>query len=210
MMEGLRPNKHGVFASPAIRHTLTKLHQLPTAEKNILSLSYIATNLVSSGNQDNMVQALRKLFNATVSAGDSSPLPKKAKRQSSNKAETSTDSALIASSTTVTRPTKLKRSGSEQPEKCKQCGKFVIHTDGICDVYNVPVVHMASSGMSDTQNYSVVFQDTNFDDHEYMFANDLGIVDHLTLDKYLNVVIEINTVHILSSRLITVKVPRET
>ena len=44
---------------------------------------------------------------------------------------------------------------------------------------------MASSGMSDTQNYSVIFQDTNFDDQEYMFANDLGIVDDLTLDNYL-------------------------
>jgi hypothetical protein len=32
----------------------------------------------------------------------------------------------------------------------------VIHTDGICDVYNVPSVHMASSGMRDTQNMSVI------------------------------------------------------
>ena len=62
----------------------------------------------------------------------------------------------------------------------------MIHTDGICDVYNVPAVHMASSGMSDTQNYSVIFQDTSFDDHEYMFTNDLGIVDDLTMDTYLS------------------------
>ena len=92
---------------------------------------------------------------------------------------------MIASSTAVNRPTKPKRGGSEQPEKCKHCGKFVIHTDGICDVYNVPAVHMASSGMSDTQNYSVIFQDTSFDDHEYMFTNDLGIVDDLTMDTFL-------------------------
>ena len=64
----------------------------------------------------------------------------------------------------------------------------MIHTDGICDVYNVPAVHMASTGISDTQNYSVIFQDTNFDDQEYMFANDLGIVDDLTLDNYLKLV----------------------
>ena len=85
MMEGLQPNKHGVFASPAIRHTLAKLHQLPTAEKKhldpelqrALAVENIAANYVSSGNQDNMVQALRKLSNATVSAGDSSPSSKK-------------------------------------------------------------------------------------------------------------------------------------
>ena len=62
----------------------------------------------------------------------------------------------------------------------------MIHTDGICDVYNVTEVHMDSSGISDTQNYSVIFQDTRFDDHEYMFTNDLGIVDDLTMDKYLS------------------------
>ena len=61
----------------------------------------------------------------------------------------------------------------------------MIHTDGICDVYNVPAVHLASSGMSDTHKYSVIFQDTSFDDHEYMFTNDLGMVDDLTMDTFL-------------------------
>ena len=148
------------FLHLQLRHTLTKLHHLPTAEKKhlvpelqrALAVENIAAKYVSSGNQDNMVQALRKLSNPNATAGDSSPPYKKSKRQSSSKSETSTDSAMMASSTTVTRPTMPKRSGSEQPEKCKQCGKFVIHTDGICDVYNVPAVHMASSGMSDTQN----------------------------------------------------------
>jgi hypothetical protein len=46
-------------------------------------------------------------------------------------------------------------------------------------VYNVPSVHMASSGIQDTQNMSVIFDSTDFEDHEYMFANDLGIIDDL-------------------------------
>ena len=127
MMEGLQPNKHGVFASPAIRHMLTKLHQLPKAEmkhlvpelQRALAVKNIAANFVSSGNQDNLVQALRKLSNTTTSAGDFPPPSKKAKRQSSNQAETSVDSVLIASSTTVTCFTTLKRIESDKPEKCK-------------------------------------------------------------------------------------------
>ena len=47
---------------------------------------------------------------------------------------------------------------------------------------------MASTGIRDTQNKSVIFDSTNFEDHEYMFANDLGIIDDLTLDKYLRLV----------------------
>ena len=63
MMEGLKPNKHGVYASPAIRHTLTKLHKLPSSEKKhlvpelqrALAVENIAANYVSSGNQEDMV-----------------------------------------------------------------------------------------------------------------------------------------------------------
>ena len=64
----------------------------------------------------------------------------------------------------------------------------MIHTDGICDVYNVPSVHIASTGLRDTQHMSVMFDSTDFDDNEYMFTNDLGILDDLTLDKYLRLV----------------------
>ena len=63
MMDGLKPNKHGAYASPAIRHTLTKLHKLPSSErKNLvpelqraLAVENIAANYVSSGNQEDMV-----------------------------------------------------------------------------------------------------------------------------------------------------------
>ena len=44
---------------------------------------------------------------------------------------------------------------------------------------------MASTGMSDTQSYSVIFQDTSFDEHEYMFMNDLGTIPDLTMDKFM-------------------------
>jgi hypothetical protein len=95
---------------------------------------------------------------------------------------------MLASNANISRPTKQKQSGLTQPQKCKHCGKFVIHTDRICDVYNVPSVHMASSGIHDTQNMSVIFNNTDFEDQEYMFANDLGIIDDLTLKKYIRLV----------------------
>ena len=82
MMEGLIPNKHDVYASPATRHTLAKLHKLPSAEKKnqvpelqrALAVENIATNYVSKGNQENMVQALRKLSNPNATNEESMPL----------------------------------------------------------------------------------------------------------------------------------------
>jgi hypothetical protein len=95
---------------------------------------------------------------------------------------------MISSNVNTYRSTKPKQRNVSPPQKCKHCGKFVIHTDGKCDVYNVPSVHMASSGIRDTQNMSVIFNNTDFEDHEYMFANNLGFIDDLTLDKYLQLV----------------------
>ena len=95
---------------------------------------------------------------------------------------------MIANNVNISRPTKKQQNDVSPPQRCKHCGKCVIHTDGICDVYNVLSVHIASTGLRDTQNMSVMFDSTNFDDHEYMFANDLGIIDDLTLDKYLHLV----------------------
>ena len=44
---------------------------------------------------------------------------------------------------------------------------------------------MASTGLSDTQSYSVIFQDTNFDDHEYMFMTTLENATDLTMDNLI-------------------------
>ena len=84
----------------------------------------------------------------------------------------------------------------------------MIHTDGICDVYIVPAVHMASTGMSDTQNYSVIFQDTSFDDHEYMFMNDLGTIDDLIIDTFLRKVPDLGIIDDLTMDTFLRKVPR--
>ena len=77
----------------------------------------------------------------------------------------------------VATPKQTKATSSKQPLSCKHCGKFVIHTDGICDVYNVPSVNLANSGIRDTQNMSVVFQNIDFgmdnDNSEYLFVNDM-------------------------------------
>ena len=70
--------------------------------------------------------------------------------------------------------------------------KFVIHTDGICDVYNVPSANMASSEIRDTPNMSVVFQSMEFgndnDNLEYLFVNDFGNLDDLTLANFMQLV----------------------
>ena len=66
---------------------------------------------------------------------------------------------------------------------------FVIHTDGICDVHNVPSANMASSGIRDTSKMSVVFQNMEFgndtDNLEYHFVNDFGDIDDLTLASFM-------------------------
>ena len=115
---------------------------------------------------------------------------------------------MIASSTATNRQTKPKRSGTDQPEKCKHCGKYVIHTDGICDVYNVPAVHMASTGLSDTQSYSVIFQDTSFDDHEYMFMTTLGNTTDLTMDNLMPKPPDLGIIDDLTTETFLRRVPR--
>jgi hypothetical protein len=90
---------------------------------------------------------------------------------------------MLASDATPSRQIKQKQGGQNKPQSCKHCGKFLIHTDGICDVYNVPSVHMASSGFRDMQNMSVIFRNKVFEDQEYMFSNDLSVIDDLTLEN---------------------------
>jgi hypothetical protein len=40
---------------------------------------------------------------------------------------------------------------------------------------------------------SVMFDSTSLEDHEYMFDNDLGIIDDLTLDKNLRQYLQVLT-----------------
>ena len=140
-----------------------------------------------------MIQELRKL-----SANDDnekvSPMPKKKiKTSSPNQQESPKTSAMMATS-----PNPSNKSNSKKPQSCRHCGKFVIHTDGVCDVYNVPSANIASSGLTDTPHMSVVFQNMDFDkekdNHEYLFVNDFGDLDDLTLEKFMkNVAVPIRT-----------------
>jgi hypothetical protein len=81
------------------------------------------------------------------------------------------------------------QSKTKKPQSCRHCGKFVIHTDGVCDVKNVPSANIASSGLTDTSNMSVVFQNMDFDKDkdnlEYLFVNDFGDLDEPTLAKFM-------------------------
>jgi hypothetical protein len=79
----------------------------------------IAANFVSSGNQKDLVQELRKLTSVTNTTGDSPPASKKAKKQSSNQANSFADSSMVASTVNKYRSTKQKQSDLNQPQKCK-------------------------------------------------------------------------------------------
>ena len=80
----------------------------------------------------------------------------------------------------------------KKPQSCRHCVKFVIHTDGICDVYKVLSANIASSGLTDTPNMSVAFQNIEFgkDDCnlEYLFVNDFGELYDLTLANFMKFV----------------------
>jgi hypothetical protein len=87
MLAGWNTNKNGNRASPAVRHTIRTLHQLPSADKRrilpelqrALVVENIAANFVSSGDKNAMIQELRKL--STSDDNDkASPQPKKKAR----------------------------------------------------------------------------------------------------------------------------------
>ena len=145
---------------------------------------YIAENFVSSGNSQDMIQELSKLTDTELVGQEPSTPQKKGKTTSQPKKDGQATSAII-----VTTSKQTKAPSAKQPQSCKHCGKFVSHTDGICDVYNVPSVNLANSGIRDTPNMSVVFQNMDFgmdnDNSEYLFVNDFGNLDDLTLERFM-------------------------
>jgi hypothetical protein len=110
-----------------------------------LAVENIAAKFVANRNHDDMLQGLRKL-SSTSSSGESTPPAKKIRKQSTSQSFDTTTSAMIANNANTSRP-KQQQKDAYSPQKCKHCGKCVIHTDGICDVYNVPSVHIASTGL---------------------------------------------------------------
>ena len=130
-----------------------------------------------------MIQELRKL-SANDDNEKASPTPKKkSKTSSSHQQESPKTSAMMATSSNQSH-----QSNTKKPQSCRHCGKFVIHTDGICDVYNVPSANIASSGLTDTPHMSVVFQNMDFENEEYIIAYHFGIIDDLTLENHLSLV----------------------
>ena len=73
-IKGLTKNNRGIFASPAVRHTLSKVHNMSNSNKKVLvpelqralAVENIAAKFVATGNHDDMIQGLRKL--SSVSA----------------------------------------------------------------------------------------------------------------------------------------------
>jgi hypothetical protein len=169
-IKGLTKNNRGIFASPSVRHSLSKVHNMSNSNKkalvselqHALVVENIAAKFVATENHDDMIQGLCKLSSTSTSM-ELSPPAKKVKKQSINQEENTTNSAMIANNVNTSRPTKQQQNDVNPPQRCKHCGKCVIHTDGICDVYNVPSVHIASTELRDTQNMSVMFDSTIFD-----------------------------------------------
>jgi hypothetical protein len=130
---------------------------------------------------------LRKLAGNDDSEKTSFQSKKKGKTTSQPHPESQTTSAMMVTGSNRSSPSPAKKLQS-----CRHCGKFVIHTDGICDVYNVPSVNIASSGLTDTPNMSIVYQniefDTDKDNLEYLFVNDFGDLDDLTLSNFMKFV----------------------
>ena len=91
MLTGWNTNKNGNRASPAVRHTIKTLHQLPSTDKRrilpelqrALVVENIAANFVTSGDKDAMIQELRKL-SANDDNEKASPTPKKKSKTSSS------------------------------------------------------------------------------------------------------------------------------
>ena len=67
---------------------------------------------------------------------------------------------------------------------------------------------MASTGLSDTQSYSVIFQDTSFDEHEYMFMNDLGTKPDLTMDNFMPKAPDLGIIDDITMETFLQRVPR--
>jgi hypothetical protein len=151
MLTGWNPNKNVNRTSAAVRHKIKMLHQLPSADKKCilpelqraLLVEKIAANFVSSENQDAMIQELHKLTENDNVAKAPSPPKKKSLSTSQPYQESPPTSAMIVTSCnwSSTFPEK-------KPQSCRHCGKFVIHTDGICNIYKVPSANIASSGLT--------------------------------------------------------------
>ena len=94
-----------------------------------LAVENIAVKFVATGNHENMIQGLRKL-SSTASYTELSPPAKKTKKQSISQEDDSTNSAMVANNANTSRP-KQQQKDANSPQKCKHCGKCVIHTDGI-------------------------------------------------------------------------------
>jgi hypothetical protein len=106
MLTGWNTNKNGNRASPAAKHTIKTLYQLPSADKKrilpelqrALLVENIASKFVSSGNQDAIIQELRKLAGNDNIEKVSSPPKKKSKATSQPHQESQTTSAMMVTS----------------------------------------------------------------------------------------------------------------
>ena len=68
-------------------------------------------------------------------------------------------------------------------QSCWHCGKYVIHTDGICDVYRTPTIRDSTNGQQanlvDSSQQRVLFDGNNFRDCAYGFFMDFEEADKI-------------------------------
>jgi hypothetical protein len=141
-----------------------------------------------------MIQELHKLAENDNIVKAFFPPKKKGKTTSQPHQESQTSSAMM-----VTSSNRSSTAPAKKLQSCRHCGKFIIHTDVICDVYNISSANIASSVVTDTPNMSVVFQNMKFGNDngnleylfveylfvEYLFVNDFEDMDDLTLANFM-------------------------
>ena len=106
IISGWTKSRIGYRTSPTVRHTLSKLQQLQSSEKEwlvpelqrALAVENIAANFVSSGNKNDMIQELKKIADGENTWNEPSPPKKKDMAISLPQVDASTTSAMMASS----------------------------------------------------------------------------------------------------------------
>ena len=131
-----------------------------------------AANFVQSGDFGTMKQTLKRAFDNPSSNHQQ---PQKVGRSSMNHKDN--QSFAAESSNKVVQ---------QNIQSCRHCGKNVIHTDGICDVYRTSTIRDSTTGQQanlvDNSNHKVLFDGNNFRDCAYGFFMDFEDAEELFVD----------------------------
>jgi len=179
---GNRFNNNSKLVSPNVKNALSALNRdnskdgrfLRNAVQKAMVVEKAAANFVQSGDLGTMKQTLKRAFDTPSSHRNQ---PQKVGR---GNMPHKNNQVFTAESTS--------KSIQQNVQSCRHCGKNVIHTDGICDVYRTSTIRDSTIGQQanlvDNNNHKVLFDGTNFRDCAYGFFMDFEDVDDLFVDMY--------------------------